>query len=75
VSRMPLRRLAPLGVGLALLAATAGAAAAHPSARAASAATAARERAHWIRDGLSAPKPGKHAHWIRNSARLAGPRR
>jgi hypothetical protein len=62
----PLRRLVPLGVGLALLCATAGATAAQPSTRAASAGSAAHQRAHWIRDGLSASKPGKRAHWIRD---------
>jgi hypothetical protein len=76
VSRMrtPLRRLAPLGVGLALLGATAGAAAAQPSATR-PASPAAVERAHWIRDGLSVGKPTR-AHWIRDglSAGTSGKR-
>jgi hypothetical protein len=90
VSRMrtPLRRLAPLGVGLALLGATAGAAAAQPSATR-PASPAAVERAHWIRDGLSVgkptrahwirdgltTKPAKRAHWIRGSAPVTGAKR
>jgi hypothetical protein len=75
VSRMrtPLRRLAPLGVGLALLGATAGAAAAQPSATR-PASPAAVERAHWIRDGLSVGKPTR-AHWIRDGLSVGKPTR
>jgi hypothetical protein len=86
--RTPLRRLAPLGVGLALLGGTAGAAAAQPSATR-PASPAAVERAHWIRDGLSvgkptrahwirdglSTKPAKRAHWIRGSAPVTGAKR
>jgi len=92
VSRIstPLRRLVPLGVGLALLGAAAGAGAAQPSTRAATPTRAAVERAHWIREGLSTKpakrahwireglpdsKPGKRAHWIRNDAPVTGNRR
>ncbi len=88
--RTPLRRLVPLGVGLALLGATAGAAAAQPSdSRPASAAAIERahwirdgspaskpaKRAHWIRDGLSTGKPAKRAHWIRHDAPVTGAKR